>query len=314
MLHSEKVPDECAGMRLDQVLAQLFSDYSRSKLQTWIKAGQVLVNGDILRGRDKVFGGEVIELQAEAEPVLESLPQAMPLDIVFEDGSILIIHKPAGLVVHPGAGNSSGTLQNGLLHYCPKLNTLPRAGIIHRLDKDTSGLLMIAKTLTAHHRLTEQLQQREITREYLAIVRGWMTAGGKIDLPIGRHPQDRLRYCVREDGRESVTHYRVEQRFSQHSLIRLRLETGRTHQIRVHLAHIRYPIVGDSLYGGAFQLPAHCSDVLAQQLRQFKRQALHATKLGLHHPRSGKYHEWQRPMPADMQQLVQVLSENVHEN
>ncbi|NOQ35404.1 MAG: 23S rRNA pseudouridine(1911/1915/1917) synthase RluD [Methylococcaceae bacterium] len=304
------VPDEMAGMRLDQVLSELFSDYSRSKLQTWVKSGRVKVNGELLKGRAKIDGGEQIELDAEPETVLECEAENIPLDIIFEDEAFLIVNKPAGLVVHPGAGNWTGTLQNALLYYDESLNVLPRAGIIHRIDKDTSGLLMVAKTLQAHHSLSDQLQERTIEREYLAIARGWMTAGGTIEEPIGRHPHDRIRYTVREDGKEAVTHYRIVQRFKRHSFIRVKLETGRTHQIRVHMAHLKYPLIGDPVYGGNFKMPADCSKALEIQLRAFKRQALHAAKLGLIHPVSDEYMEWEQELPEDMQALLQALADN----
>ncbi len=297
-------------MRLDQCLAEMFPDYSRSKLQTWIKAGRVKVDGVALRGREKLDGGEEIELDAEAEVVLECDAEDIPLDIVYEDDSLLIINKPAGLVVHPAVGNWNGTLVNALLNHDPNLNVLPRAGIVHRIDKETSGLLMIAKTLQAHTSLVEQLQERSINREYLALVKGWMTAGGTVDAPIGRHPVDRKRNAVRRDGKEAVTHYRLEQRFKRHTLIRVKLETGRTHQIRVHMSHINYALVGDQVYGGRFQMPADCSPELAEALRAFKRQALHATKLGLEHPETGEYCEWEKPMPDDMQNLVNLLAAN----
>ncbi|QWF71002.1 23S rRNA pseudouridine(1911/1915/1917) synthase RluD [Methylomonas paludis] len=305
-----RVPEELAGMRLDQCLAELFPDYSRSKLQLWIKAGRVQVDGVALKGREKLDGGEEIELDAEAEVVLENDAEDIPLQIIYEDQAILIVNKPAGLVVHPAVGNWHGTLVNALLNHDPNLNILPRAGIVHRIDKETSGLLMIAKTLQAHHSLVEQLQARSIVREYLALVKGWMTAGGSVDEPIGRHPVDRKRNTVRRDGKEAVTHYRLEQRFKRHTLIRVKLETGRTHQIRVHMTHINYPLVGDQVYGGRFQMPADCSPELAEALRNFKRQALHATKLGLEHPETGEYMEWELEMPADMQYLLKVLAEN----
>jgi len=305
-----KVPEELAGMRLDQCLAEVFSDYSRSKLQTWIKSGRVRVNGLSLKAKDKLDGGEEIELDAEAETVLEYQAEDIPLDFIYEDEAIVIVNKPAGMVVHPAAGNWQGTLVNALLHHDPNLNTLPRAGIVHRLDKETSGLLMVAKNLRAHNSLATQLQERSITREYLALVKGWMTAGGTIDEPIGRHPIDRKRNAVREDGKPAVTHYRLEQRFKRHTLLRVKLETGRTHQIRVHMAYIHYPLVGDQVYGGRFQMPADCSERLETVLRNFKRQALHAVKLGLVHPHSGEYCEWEQPLPADMQQLLDALAEN----
>ena len=307
---TEEVPFEMAGMRLDQALAELFTDYSRSKLQTWIKAGRVQVNGLALKPRDKLEGGEVITLDAEAEVVVTSEAEAIPLDIVFEDESILIVNKPAGLVVHPAVGNWNGTLLNALLNHDPNLETLPRAGIVHRLDKETSGLLMIAKTLQAHNSLTQQLQDRSITREYQAITRGRMTAGGTVDEPIGRHPTERKRYAVRENGKVAVTHYRVGQRFTRHTLVQVKLETGRTHQIRVHMAHIRFPLLGDQVYGGRFQMPPDCSERLEKELRSFKRQALHAAKLGLQHPVTDEYCEWEQPLPEDMTRLLEALAEN----
>ncbi len=308
---TETVPYELAGMRLDQILAELFSDYSRSKLQTWIKSGRVLVNDVVaLSPKIKLDGGEEISLDAAAEVVIESSPEPIPLDIIFEDDCLLIVNKPAGLVVHPAAGNWHGTLLNALLNHDANLDTLPRAGIVHRIDKETSGLLMIAKTLQAHHSLTQQLQEREITREYLAVTRGRMTAGGTVDEPIGRHPTDRKRYTVRESGKEAVTHYRVVQRFAHYTLAQLKLETGRTHQIRVHMAHIRYPLLGDPVYGGRFQMPPNCSPKLEQELRGFKRQALHAAKLGLQHPVADEYYEWEQPLPDDMTRLINALAEN----
>ena len=306
----EEVPYEMAGMRLDQVLAELFSDYSRNKLQIWVKSGRVQVNGLTLKIKDKLDGGEVITLDAEAEVVIHAEPEAIPLDIIFEDDSLLIVYKPAGLVVHPAIGNWHGTLLNALLNHDANLETLPRAGIIHRIDKDTSGLLMVAKTLQAHNSLTQQLQERSITREYLAISRGRMTAGGTVDEPIGRDPRDRLKYVVREAGKEAITHYRVVQRFTRHTLVRLKLETGRTHQIRVHMAHIRFPLLGDPMYSGRFQMPAGCSEALEKELRSFKRQALHAEKLGLLHPVTNEYMEWVQPMPDDMVRLLAALADN----
>ncbi len=305
-----QVPFEMAGMRLDQVLAEVFSDYSRSKLQTWVKAGRVQVNGSVLKPKEKLLGGETIMLDAAAEVVVNAEPESIPLDIIFEDESLLIVNKPVGLVVHPAVGNWHGTLLNALLNHEPNLETLPRAGIVHRIDKETSGLLMIAKTLQAHNSLTEQLQERDITREYLAITRGRMTAGGTIDEPIGRHPTDRKRYTVRENGKPAVTHYRVAKRFARHTLVQVKLETGRTHQIRVHMAHIRFPLLGDQVYGGRFQMPPDCSERLEKELRNFKRQALHAAKLGLQHPVTDEYMEWEQPLPEDMTQLLDALAEN----
>ncbi len=308
-----EVPLDMAGMRLDQALAELFSDYSRSKLQTWVKAGRVQVNGKSLKPKDKLEGGEFITLDAEAEVVIDAKPENIPLDIIYEDDHILILNKPAGLVVHPAIGNWSGTLLNALLHHAPLLETLPRAGIVHRIDKDTSGLLMVAKTLQAHNHLTEQLQAREIHREYQAVTHNRMIAGGTIDEPIGRHPTDRLRYAVRDNGKEAVTHYRVITRFKRHTHIQVKLETGRTHQIRVHMAHVRFPLLGDQLYSGRFQLPADCSEEFEKVLRSFKRQALHAAKLGLIHPATDEYMEWEQPLPADMVNLLAALAQNDEE-
>ncbi len=308
---TEEVPYELAGMRLDQALAELFSDYSRSKLQTWIKSGRVQINDEIsISPKAKLDGGELITLDAEAEVVITAEAENIPLDIVFEDDSILIVNKPAGLVVHPAVGNWHGTLLNALLNYVPGLDSLPRAGIVHRIDKDTSGLLMVAKTLQAHNSLTQQLQERSIVREYIAICRGRMTAGGTVDEPIGRDPSDRKRYMVRMSGKEAVTHYRVTQRFLRHTLIRVKLETGRTHQIRVHMAHVRFPLLGDQVYSGRFQMPPNCTERLANTLRSFKRQALHAAKLGLKHPVTDEYLEWEQTLPADMVDLLDALAEN----
>jgi len=304
------VPIELAGKRLDQVLVEIFSDYSRNKLQLWIKAGRVRVNGENIKAKDRLEGGEFIVLDAEEEEVTEYLAEDIPLDIIYEDDDILIVNKPAGLVVHPGAGNWSGTLQNGLLFHLPNAATIPRSGIVHRLDKDTSGLLMVAKTLAAHHSLVEQLQARTIHREYLAITIGRMTGGGTIDEPLGRHPTDRKRQAVRDDGRVAITHYRVLERFKRNTLIQVKLETGRTHQIRVHMAHLRMPLVGDPTYGGRFQMPKDCGAELEEVLRRFKRQALHAEKLGLEHPRTGEYMEWELPVPEDMQELLAALAHN----
>ncbi len=305
-----QVPIELAGKRLDQILVLIFPDYSRNKLQTWIKSGRVTVNTQQLKAKDRLEGGEQLVLDAEPEKVTEYLAEDIPLDIIYEDDDLLIVNKPAGFVVHPGAGNWSGTLQNGLLYYLPDAVTIPRSGIVHRIDKDTSGLLMIAKTLAAHHSLIEQLQARTIHREYLAITIGRMTGGGTLNEPIGRHPTERKKFTVRESGKPAVTHYRVVERFLRNTLIQVKLETGRTHQIRVHMAHLRMPLVGDPMYSGRFQMPKDCGTELEKLLRYFKRQALHAEKLGLIHPRTGEYCEWQQPIPDDMQELLQVLRDN----
>lgn len=303
------VPPEHAGSRLDQVLAQLFSEFSRSRLQQWVKEGAVLVDGRVLRPRDKLLGGESITVNAAVEAVDEVRPQAIALNVVYEDDAILVIDKPAGLVVHPGAGNPEGTLQNALLHHAPALAGVPRSGIVHRLDKDTSGLMVAAKTLQAHKALVDQLQARTVKREYLALVNGTFTAGGRIEAPIGRHPRDRIRMAVVDTGREAVTHYRIQQRYQAHTLLLAALETGRTHQIRVHMAHIGHPLVGDPLYGGRLQLPKGATETVREALRGFRRQALHATRLALQHPVSGEEMGWEAPPPDDMQVLLNTLEQ-----
>jgi 23S rRNA pseudouridine1911/1915/1917 synthase len=305
---SLKIPDAQAGQRLDQALAGLLPDYSRSRLKAWIESGEILVDGVVRRPRDKVQGGETVTVAAELAEHSAAVAQDIPLQVVHEDAHVYILNKPAGLVVHPGAGNPDWTLQNALLARDPALAALPRAGIVHRLDKDTSGLLIIARTLPAHTALVRMLEEREIHREYEAICRGVMTAGGTIDAPIDRHPTDRVRMAIRQGGRDSVTHYRVIRRFRAHTHVRVQLETGRTHQIRVHLAHAGYPIVGDRVYGGRLALPKGCSEELRLALREFPRQALHAARLQLQHPVTGKPLEAQAPLPQDMQDLIAVLA------
>jgi 23S rRNA pseudouridine1911/1915/1917 synthase len=302
-----EIPLSLAGLRLDQALSELFPDFSRSRLQSWIKNGSAVVDGAVLTPKHRILGGEQVVLRAEAEHTTTVESQDIPLDIAYEDDDILIIDKPAGLVVHPAAGHWDGTLQNALLHHAPELAGIPRCGIVHRLDKDTSGLLMAAKTLPAHKSLVEQLQDRSVHREYLALVQGAMTAGGTVDEPIGRHPTDRKRFAVRDAGKPAVTHFRVAERFPHHTLVRVKLETGRTHQIRVHMAHIHYPLVGDPMYGGRPRLPAGASDKLIATLRDFKRQALHAETLGLMHPETDDYGEWHSPLPADFAALLDAL-------
>ena len=309
-----EISDDWAGKRLDQVLVELFPDYSRSRLQKWLKDGQITVNGEFLRAKDKVLGGEEVELYPLIESEVRWQAQDISLDIAYEDEHILVIHKPVGLVAHPGAGNPDGTLLNALLHHDSQLAGVPRAGIVHRLDKDTSGLLVVARTLQAQKMLVEQLQQRAFLREYLAVVNGVLTAGGTVDEPIGRHSVHRKRMTVAPMGKTAITHYRVEERFRAHTLLRVKLETGRTHQIRVHMTHIHHSLVGDSVYGGRLKLPKACTDELAETLRGFNRQALHATLLGLTHPVSGEWMQWQRDMPDDMQHLVQILKTDSMQN
>lgn len=301
------VPLEMAQQRLDQVVANLCPQYSRSQLQKWIKSGQVLVDNKPLKPKERLTGGEQIIIHATQDIQTRSEAEAMPLDIVYEDEAILVLNKPADLVVHPAAGNWSGTLVNGLLHYDPQLEYLPRAGIVHRLDKDTTGLMVVAKTLAAHSSLVEQLQEREVRREYLALVQRPVIAGGTIEANIGRHHLDRLKMAVIEGGKEAITHYRVEERFQHHTLLRVALETGRTHQIRVHLTANHMPIVGDQLYGGRPRVPAGISEGLREALRNFPRQALHATRLGLIHPLTEEALEWEVPVPEDMAVLLDLL-------
>lgn len=298
------------GLRLDQALAELFPDYSRSRLQKWLRDGNVHVDGRGLRAKDKVKGGELIVLNAPLEVETVDRPQALPLNIVFEDSYIVVINKPAGIVVHPAAGNREGTLLNALLHRHSELAHVPRAGIVHRLDKDTSGLLVVARTLEAQTHLVAQLQERSVTREYDAVVLGNVISGGTVDAPMGRHPMERKRMAVRVEGREAITHFRVVEKFRAHTHLRVALDTGRTHQIRVHLAHIHFPIVGDKSYGGRVRVPRQATPDLTQALREFPRQALHASRLALIHPHNGKPMQWRAPLPDDMRSLLQSLRED----
>lgn len=301
-----------AGKRLDQAVASLFPDYSRSRLQAWIKEGRVTLNGEKARQRAKVGLGDRVELRPVHEDQVACHPQDIPLDIVFEDEYLLVINKPAGLVVHPAAGNPDGTLQNGLLFHDASLVELPRAGIVHRLDKDTTGLMVVAKTQLAYQRLVAALAAREVKREYRALVIGRLNVGGTIDEPIGRHPAQRTRMAVNPLGKRAVTHYRVLEKFRSHTLLRVNLETGRTHQIRVHMAYIRHPIFGDPVYGGRLQLPAGANEELKDLMRSFGRQALHARRLGLVHPVTGKAMQWEAPLPLDMTELLEALRAHAH--
>ena len=305
--HALTLAAEAAGLRFDQALAQALPQYSRARLKTWIDSGAVQVDGRPLRGKDRVLGGEQVRIHAQLSPQGWVQAEAMPLTVLFRDRSVLVIDKPAGLVVHPGAGNLRHTLQNALLALDPKLALVPRAGLVHRLDKDTSGLLLVARTPEAHNVLTAAMAARQITREYLAVCTGVMTGGGTIDEPIGRHRTLRTRMTVRSDGRVAITHYRIEKRFRAHTLVRVTLETGRTHQIRVHLAHVGFPVVGDPVYGGRRRIPKGSSSALAAELRAFPRQALHAARLTLVHPFTHREHEWRSPLPGDMQRLIGAL-------
>ena len=295
-------------MRLDQALAKLLPEYSRSRLQEWVTQGKVKLNNEAAAIKQKVWGGEAIVLVPQSDPAEQPyLPEAIPLEIIYEDKSIIIINKPVGLVVHPGNGNWEGTLLNALLHHAPHLSEVPRAGIVHRLDKDTSGLLVVAKTLTAQTDLVRQLQERTVSREYLALVHGEVARAGKVDAPIDRHPSQRTKMAVVEGGKPAVTHYAIVETFPGCTLLRCKLETGRTHQIRVHMASIRHPLVGDHIYiKGAQKCPPQMREILAA----FPRQALHAERLGLAHPASGEWMEWQVELPGDMQQLLHEIRAN----
>lgn len=302
------VPVHLDAKRFDQVASELFSDFSRSRLQQWIKSGELTLDGQQAKPKDKVFFDQELAIDAKLQVEEEWQAADIELDIVHEDDHVLVINKPVGLVVHPAAGHVNDTLLNGLLKHCPDLAHLPRAGIVHRLDKDTSGLLVVAKTLQAHSSLVAQLNERSVSREYEAIVHGHMVAGATINLPIGRHPRDRKKMAVNEiTGKEAITHYRVIKRFSRYTHIAVKLETGRTHQIRVHMTHKGYALIGDQTYGGRMKIPAAASPEFLQTLRDFKRQALHARRLGFIHPATDDYQEWEAPLPSDMVSLLDVL-------
>ncbi len=304
------IPAELAGLRLDQALARMFPEYSRSRLKEWLLAGSITLDGAPKRPRDAVAGGEIVSLQPQTEVSVRAEPEPITLDVVFEDENLLVVNKPAGLVVHPGAGNPAGTLMNGLLHHATTLEQVPRAGIIHRIDKQTSGLLLVAKTLQAHTSLVRLLADREISRHYLAVCNGVLTGGGTINEPIARHPVDRKRMSIRQGGKPAVTHYTVVERFRGFTYVSVKLETGRTHQIRVHFAHRRHALVGDPVYGGRLALPKGASEELIQMLRRFKRQALHAARLGFVHPVSGERLEFEVAPPDDFQELLAVMRQD----
>jgi 23S rRNA pseudouridine1911/1915/1917 synthase len=316
-LHAS-VPERLNGQRFDQVAAALFPDYSRARLQAWIRSGELTVDGAAGKPKDRLCAGSELALRAELQPVSEGwVAQAIGLDIVHEDDDLLVLNKPAGLVVHPAAGHGDGTLLNALLYHHPALELVPRAGIVHRLDKETTGLMVVAKTLPAQTALVAQLQARTVHREYEAVVVGLPTGGGTVDAPLGRHPRDRQRQAVvREDspgGKPAVTHYRLIRRYRAHTHLRCLLETGRTHQIRVHMAHIHHPLVGDPVYGGRLRIPAGMAAQRAAALRDFPRQALHARRLELIHPRSGEMIRWETPLPADMVELLTLLEDDRRE-
>ena len=298
---------EQSGSRLDLALHQLLPDYSRSRIQHWIQQGYVCLNQSRCKPRQKVFGGDRIDLDVPGETRSSDRPQAIDFDIVYQDDDILVVDKPAGLVVHPAAGHSDGTLVNGLLQHDPGLKQLPRAGIVHRLDKDTTGLMVVARTLAAHSWLVEELQARRVKREYVALVQGVVTAGRSIETRMGRHPQNHKKMAVRENGKAAVTHFKVVRKFTHFSLLGLRLETGRTHQIRVHMAHINHPLLGDPVYGGRTRMPAGLAPALIETIRAFDRQALHAERLAFAHPRSRQPVEFEAPLPGDFRRLLDAL-------
>ena len=306
------VPEHLAGKRFDQALAEMFPEFSRSRLTDWIKSGDALLNGEIAKPKIAVNGGETVTLAAKQQIETDAVAEDIPLTVVYADADVLVVDKPAGLVVHPGAGNPRGTLVNALLHYDSALANLPRAGIVHRLDKDTSGLMVVARSLRAHAGLIEQLSSRAVHRQYVAVVQGPMVAGNTVDAPIDRHPRDRIRMAVAKEGagREAITHYRVREKFRAHTVVECRLETGRTHQIRVHMAYVKHPLVGDPLYGGSFKLPKAATEELVAALRGFRRQALHAEKLSFEHPVSGETLSFASPLPADMITLIDTLRDD----
>lgn len=305
-----EVPTELGGQRLDQVAAQLFSEYSRSRLSSWIKEGSLTVDGAVLRPRDLVHGGAVLSLRAEREAQGDWVAQDIELNIVYEDDHLLVLDKPAGLVVHPAAGHADGTLLNALLHHVPSLANVPRAGIVHRLDKDTTGLMVVAKTLEAQTNLVAQLQARSVSRIYEAVVAGVVVSGGTVDAPIGRHSQRRQQMAVVTGGKPAVSHYRVLDRFRAYTHVRVKLETGRTHQIRVHMTHIGFPLVGDPVYSGRFRIPPATNPTLVKTLREFPRQALHARFLELDHPVTGERMSWESSLPEDIVWLLSLLRQD----
>jgi 23S rRNA pseudouridine1911/1915/1917 synthase len=302
------VPDEYAFERLDRVASELFPEYSRSRLQNWIKSGELTVDGVVRKPRAKVLAGENLEVHAEEQGISYE-PEDLPLQVEFEDEHIIVINKPAGLVMHPGAGNPAGTMLNGLLAHCSQLQSIPRAGIVHRLDKDTTGLLVVAKTLTSQHHLVQQLQQRTVSRIYDAVVCGRVMRQGQVDAPIGRHPRQRTRMSIQSSGKEAITHYSAVRIFEHHTHLRLKLETGRTHQIRVHMQELGYPLVGDSVYGGRFRRNLDLSESLIELVKHFGRQALHARTLELIHPHSHRSMRFTSALPDDMANLLLALED-----
>ena len=302
-----RIPIQSHVMRLDQVVAELFPDYSRNRLATWIKEGRLTVDGKTMKPRDRALASAHVVLEVVDEPVIEWQPQKIPLDVIFEDEHILVVNKPAGMVVHPAAGHADGTLVNALLGYAPELDTLPRGGIVHRLDKETSGIMFVARSALAHKSLVAQLSERTVSRTYCAVCTGALTGGGKIDAPIDRHPTARTKMGVVADGKPAVTHYRIAHRFKHYTQLQVNLETGRTHQIRVHMAHRKWPLIGDPVYAGRQRIPAGASEALITALRNFPRQALHAQALEFEHPATGDWMEFETELPDDLVELLEVL-------
>lgn len=306
---SALVPATLSGSRLDAVAATLFSQFSRSRLADWIRAGRLTRNGQRARPRDKVEPGDELQVFPETDNRVDWAAEPLPLDILYEDKHVIVVNKPAGLVVHPAAGHPSGTLVNGLMAHAPEMSSLPRGGIVHRLDKDTSGVMLAVKSTLAHKHLVAQLANRSASRIYTAVCRGTFSGGGTIDAPIGRHPTARTKMAVVPDGKPAVTHYRIAQRFAAHSLLEVRLESGRTHQIRVHLAWRKHPLIGDPLYGGRAFRPAGASAKLLAVLEGFSRQALHARELSFDHPQTGEAMSFSAEIPADMSALISCLAD-----
>ena len=303
------IPDRLIGQRIDAAIAKMLPDYSRSKITAWVRSGGALINDKTFKPKEKVLGGEIVALTIKQEKTNDWQAEDIPLEIVFEDDDIIVVNKPVGLVTHPGAGNWTGTLANALLYFDPNLANLDRVGIVHRLDKNTSGLMVVARSELAQKNLVEQLQTHSVSREYSAIVYGHMISGGTVDEPIGRDPKDRIKQAVVEDGKDAVTHYRVIDRFAHHTHVKAILETGRTHQIRVHMSYIDHPLIADPMYGGKIRFPKKADEQLKNVLKGFKRQALHAKKLTLTHPISGEEMSWKAPLPQDLQDLLKALQE-----
>jgi len=302
------IPHRMSGQRLDSAISEMLPNYSRSRITSWIKSGDVYIDNKTFKPKDRSSGNEIVMLQINQKQNITWTPEKIPIDVVYEDEDIIVVNKPYGLVTHPGSGNWDGTLANALLHYSSDLSILDRAGIVHRLDKNTSGLMVVAKNLKSQKYLVEQLQTHSVEREYSAIVYGHMISGGTVNEPIGRDPKERVKQSVRINGKSAITHYRVIDRFTNHTHVKAILETGRTHQIRVHLSHIGYPLIGDPLYGGRIRFPKKAGNELKNALKAFQRQALHSKKLTLKHPTTGNLMTWKIELPEDMMGLINVLN------